>query len=139
MSFKVRQAFGNQYLNSEFTRAVFPNESTALWIISPPARQSLLDTLYQVKNNRTLSFALRFSWTLVRLVDMISLVIVFTFIVKKFPNSLHFYSREPASNSVAEDVSGASSRLVTYATDPNAINALIFNLEKHNASNRSIV
>jgi hypothetical protein len=97
---QIQPLFGNQIFQSDFTKAVFPNESTSLWTISPPAKELLSSSLKNVRQINS-SITLQFSWSI---------------------------QREPLSTLAAEVVSGVTTRILMYGTDQSTIDDLISNL-----------
>jgi hypothetical protein len=77
---QIQPLFGNQIFQSDFTKAVFPNESTSLWTISPPAKELLSSSLKNVRQINS-SITLQFSWSIQRYVCMVD---VFSYVPYKW-------------------------------------------------------
>ena len=64
--FQVPSLLSREFRREDFRRVVFPGQSTALWTISPPSRDQLINQLDNIRNNSNVTIPLDFSWSIKR-------------------------------------------------------------------------
>ena len=119
--------FTNEFFREDFRRVLFPGESTALWSISPPARELLRQQLNHVTaNGMSSEIALEFLWSIRRYVYRCVFTIYYT-------NDVTFSlpCRNP-SDIASETVSGSTLRMLRNDTDYSTVTGFIDSLDNAN-------